>query len=330
MWFLDYLSKGFMINLEEKMNKELKIAFVALIVQVMEFIFGVIGVINSINVLSIIFLCLIVGTTVVLIVLGYRLYSKVMYINFLEYLMHNDNHSFVLLPKIRMYLHSRKINNNIKIKKLNVTYDFEKNIEKPEEAIGDMTIIYSMEIENKNIPEQFDFVHGNDFSNISPRVKYSYGTKSDLQTMADNQNIRIAPYWRGALKHYNFAFEKQYLPQEGDIKIEIKVECEKAVDFMKVPRDTIICLPLAFSKFIDTINFTINVGGFGETKFFCDAYQISKINSKFSRKSINCASRKTSNNTYSFDSNVYPNIIKGEKAFYFRLGFCETDKEITS
>ena len=56
MWFLNYLSKGFMINLEEKMNKELKIAFVALIVQVMEFIIGVIGVINSINVLSIIFI----------------------------------------------------------------------------------------------------------------------------------------------------------------------------------------------------------------------------------------------------------------------------------
>lgn len=312
------------------MNKEFIIILIALIVQVLEFIIGILGVINSLTFLSIACLCLIVVTTIILVVLGYKLYNIIMYVNFLEYLMHNDNHSFVLLPKIRMYLHSKKINNTIKIKSLDVIYDIKKNNDNPEKDLGDMTITYLMNIENNIIPEQFDFVHGNDYSILSPRVKYRYGTKPDFQTMADNHNIIIAPYWRGALKHYNFALEKQYLPQDGDTKIEIKVECDKTFDFMVVPRDTIICLPIVFSKYIEIINYTINVKGFGETKFFCDAYQISRKDFHFARKSINCTNPNNSNNTYSFVSELYPNRIKGEKAFYFRVGVSESDKEITN
>lgn len=309
------------------MDKEYRVALIALILQFIELAVGIFGIINSLTIISIITILLSFLTTIIIIILGYKLYSVILYVNFLEYLMHNNEHDFVLLPKIRMYLNSRKINNKIKIKCIDITYDITPNTDNPDEILGDMKITYLIKIENKSVPEQFDFVYGNDYSVFSPKVKYCYGIRQEYQTMSKNHNMSIAPYWRGALKHYSFALEKQYLPQDGDIEIKIEVECDKSFAFKKVPRDTIICMPMVFSKDIDKINHTINVRNFGEIKFYSDAYQISKNGLHYQRKAINCT-RQHNQDNYSFASILYPNRIRGEKAYYFKIGTSESDVEI--
>lgn len=308
-----------------KDNKEFILAVFSLIAQVISLILEIN--LSDDSSAMIAFISLFIITILGIVLIGKKLYKVVMYVNFLEYLMHNDQHDFVLLPKIRMYLHSKKINNKLKIKKIEVTYNITKNTENPDDLLGDMKISYSIIIENNNLPEQFDFVHGNDYSISSPKVKYCYGTRTDYQIMSNNHNMSIAPYWRGALKHYSFALERQYLPQDGDINVSIEVECDKSFAFMKVPRDTIICMPLVFSENIDVLAHNIILHGFGETKFYCDAYKISKKDFHYERQSINCT-REHIQDSYKFVSMLYPNRIKGEKAYYFKVGTSELDKEI--
>lgn len=312
------------------MTNEIKIAIVALLFQILEFAVCLWQIITATSIIYIVILLLVMFSSLMLFLIWSKHRKLLQYVKFIEYLMNNDKHNFILLPKIKMYIHRNKIINKIKIKQLDVTYNITRHSNNPDKndglLLGDMVINYEMLIENKCIPSEFNFVSGNDYSNLSPELKYRYGSRSDYQDMDDNSEL-IAPYWRGSLKHYSFGIEKHYLPQEGDLKIEIKVSCENAFVFNTIPRDTIICLPEVFSDDIDFIYYSINLFDFEEINYYCDAYQINVEKGEFATHKIGCEKKDGEN---SFTSKLYPNNLTGEKAYYFRLGTDRTDKEISN
>ena len=311
------------------MNREFKVSLIALIVQIIELIICLWGLISDYNLIFFLFLCLLVFSSVVFCVIGIRHYNLLQYVYFIEYLMHNEKHKFVLLPKIKMYLHSQKINNQLKIKEININYDVEyhkpDNPNEVDNLLGDMTIEYKLIIENKNIPDEFNFIYGNDYSKLKQEVSYCYGTNHNYLAMPEKPE-QVAPYWRGSLKFYKFGIDRRILPQEGDFEINIIIKCNKAFVFKGLPRDTIICLPEIFSRDIQTINYKLKFSGYGEEIFYCDAYKICKTSGKFDTIPINY--KKIGKNL--FEASMYPNDIKGEKAYYFRVGLSETDLELTN
>lgn len=307
------------------MNKELKISIGALIIQLLELVISIWSVANTFSASTIICLCFAILSTVALFIIAFKYYKVLAYIKFIEYLTHNQDHNFISLPKIRMYLHSEKIANKIRINRLIITYDIKYNDSDKSKCLGDMIITYDMEIENKNIPDTFNFIYGNDYSNSPQIVTYRYGSSRDYLNMQEHRES-IAPYWRGSLKHYDFGIERQLLSQSGDQRISIQVKCKKAFEFMTIPRDTIVCLPDVFSKDIQKMEYHINLVGF-EGEFYCDAYRITGKGLKYRRDNIGC---EKSENSLSFSKELFPNDIKGEKAFYFRVGKNPIDMEVTN
>ena len=312
------------------MTNEIKIAMVALIFQILEFAVCLWQIINATSVFYIVILLLVILSSFMLFLIWVKHRKLLRYVKFIEYLMNNDKHNFVLLPKIKMYIHRNKIINKMKIKKLDVTYNITRHSINPDQnddlLLGDMVIKYEMLIENKCIPNEFNFVSGNDYSNLSPELRYRYGSRPDFQDMGDNCEL-VAPYWRGSLKRYSFRLERQFLSQEGDLIIEIEVSCKKAFVFDTIPRDTIICLPEVFSNNIDSINYYINLIDFEGINFYCDAYQINAEKGEFTTQKIGCKKQKGKN---SFESYFYPNKLKGEKAYYLRVGTNRIDREISN
>lgn len=310
------------------MNKGEKLAITALIFQVLEFLLFSWQFIVTTAWVYLICILFIIVSSIFIFLICIKHYKVLDYVKFIEYLMNNEKHNFVLLPKIKMYIHNYKISNYIKIKNLNIEYDITYNKPSEEEnedlILGDMLIKYDIFIENKNIPNDFNFVSGNDYSNFSPNVKYRYGSRNDYQPMSENHEL-VAPYWRGSLKHYSFGFERRFIPQEGDLKVEIIVSCDKAFIFRTIPRDTIICLPEIFSKSIERIDYKINLKDFDDKKFYCDAYQIYSEKRKYTTRQLGCEKEP---NNQSFSSVLFPNKIKSEKAYYFRVGMDKSDKEI--
>lgn len=311
------------------MNNEVKISLVALIIQTIELLICIWELVTDTSIIFTIVLLLIMVSSALLFILGYIYYKLLEYVHFIEYLMYNEKHKFVLLPKIKMYVHSKKIVNKIHIKSLSVVYNIKKSNSTDNGSdicLGDMEIIYKLTVENKNIPNEFHFVSGNDYSTLAPSVTFSYGNNNHYLKMLENHE-QIAPYWRGSLKHYSFGIENNFLPQTGDFDITIKVSCKEAFTFSEVPRDTIICLPEVFSNNIDKINYEFNLIDFEKEKFYCDAYKIFSNKGDFTTQLINCEKLDAKN---TFVSTLNPNEIKGEKAYYFRLGTAQNDIEIVN
>lgn len=317
------------------MNKELRIAFITLIVEIVAIVVQIIGIIvgvstNSITISvdSLVFIILIPVLTVLLIAIISKLISQIKkkynlsnYVSFIEFLMHNNRHCFEILPKIRMYMHSKSIANDVKIKLLRITYNVTKNEE--HEELGDMIINYDLDIANNNIPSQFHFVYGTDYSKCTPIVKYNYGNDSvePYYTATKENEEKVAPYWLGFLKHYNLAIDKKKIPQNDVFKLKIELECKEAFDF-SIERDTIICLPDMFSKDIEKIEYSIKLNKY-EEKFFCNAYRVSSDGKEYAIGEVTDPNKPG----FSFKQTLYPNMIEGEKAFFFRVGHSEIDPE---
>lgn len=320
----------------KKMNKELKIAVITLIVDVIAIIVEILGIVvgistNTIIVSSkvIIYIIVFALLSILLLVVITKLVKYIKqkndltdYVNFIEFLMHNNRHCFVILPKIRMYIHSKRLTNDVKVKLLRITYDITKNAE--HEELGDMIINYDLDIaNNNNIPNQFHFVYGTDYSKCTPIVKYNYGNDSvePYYTATKENEEKVAPYWLGFLRHYKLGIDHNKISQSDTLKLRIGLECKEAFDF-SIKRDTIICLPDMFSKDVEKIEYQINLRGYDKV-FYCNAYRVSNDGKAFSIDEVTDPNKPS----YSFKQSFYPGVIKGEKAFFFRIGQSEIDPE---
>ena len=310
------------------MNKEFRIAVISLIVEVLGIIIGLLTNIVSFSVGVLFYIIIFALLSSLILAMITRLIKQIRiksdlanYVSFIEFLMHNDRHCFVILPKIRMYIHSKKITNDVKIKLLRITYDITKTQNK--DLLGDMIINYDFDIDNKNIPERFHFVYGTDYTKSDPEVKFNYGNNYIVPTIqATQENTeKVAVYWLGFLKHYKFGIDKRKISQVGDFKIRIELKCKEAFDF-SIPRDTIICLPDMFSKDIDKIEYQINLHGY-DKEFYSNAYRILGNGKEYSIDDISDQNGPSTSITQTF----YPNTIEGEKAFFFKIGQSKTDPE---
>lgn len=289
-----------------------------IIIEIAEILVNIIGILVFKNSIAIVFAILIL---VIFSFLLRRYIKQTQYIRFVEYLIRNDSHCFALLPKTRMYLQIVG-RNNIKIEKMSVKYTItpsDGNIDNT--IMGDMLIEYSIQILNKNLPNKFQFIYANDFSNKNIGIEYKYSDAFDYQILNSNTE-QLAPYWRGAVRIYDIGFEKNKLTQSKHIELKIKVSCDKSFDFSNLARDTIVFLPLSFGNEINDVDYTIDASQFKNKRFYCDAWRICSKNMEYSRSSIECERR---NNC--FASTFSPASVLGEQAYYFRIGLGEIDVE---
>lgn len=245
------------------------------------------------------------------------------YVDFIEFLMNNNVHKFVILPKIRMYLHSEKINNKIYIQDLTITYNINPSDKQVEgKLFGDAEILYEFAIINNNLPQNYNFIYSNDYSNNNINLGYKFN-KNESYTLAESKTEQIAPYWKGRMRHDTFALDRSKIPQSNIFNMYVKVDCSRLFEFEELGRDTIVSLPKVFSDNIDSIKYIINLEGFSNKKFYCTAKRIYKHNRVFICDGISCERI----NDKRFETKVSPGDMKGEKAIYFRVGLSEVDPE---
>lgn len=245
------------------------------------------------------------------------------YVDFVEFLMNNNEHKFVLLPKIRMYLHSEKINNKVDIRDLKIMYNI-KPSDRQEigKLYGDAEIIYDFTIKNNHLPQNYDFIYSNDYSNNEINLGYKFNEHEEY-THAESNSEKIAPYWKGRMRHDIFYLDRTKIPLSNIFHMYVKVNCSRLFEFEELGRDTIVSLPKVFSDHIDNITYIINLEEFSDKIFFCAAKRIYKHNRVFKFESINCERI----NNKRFESKVCLSNMRGEKAIYFRVGLSEKDPE---
>ncbi len=299
------------------MKRDQLFNYIALVCQIIACITGIW---QAIRLDHLLLMVLFLFPVIICIIFFLKYKEEIEYMHFVEYLFDNETHRFILLPKIRMYIHSRMIENKYKIDEMSVTYNISRNMGKTsEELIGDLEIIYKLKIKEKK-NGRFDFVSGNDFSDCIS-AKYKYGTMREYMNM-DLSEKRVPPYWRGYLGHYPIYIEGKNIPVDGPLEIEFKIIAPESFDFGKRERETIICLPLAFSKRIEILKYHINIDGFDDV-FYSNAYLISKYEGNYRSSSIGDIERDNN----SFEYVLYPDTVNGEKAYYFKIGTSEKDTE---
>ncbi len=299
------------------MKVEKILTIIGILLQIFCNIFAVIGMLNlkQMWIGAVLIVNILVSAS-----LGYLLYKNREYIKFVEFLSDNQKHNFMLLPKLRLYLNSNKINNDICIHNLKVEYIITAT--KNNDMMGDLYIKYHLVIENRNLPSAIHFVCGNDYSDSLQKMRYKYGKIDDWQPGNFKQRPGI-PYWREKLLDYKISIDKQFIPESAFLYLEIEVDCARSFEFEMLSRDTIICLPKIFSDDIRELNYEIKLQNFNQKEFYCDAYTISKEKDGYEIVQSNCFKKSE----YLFVSKFNPNKIRGEKAYYFRLGLSENDEE---
>lgn len=301
---------------------ESRYEYISLLIQVIQTIVGLWGIIYLKKTW---FFLVIIIVPFIVIFFAWRKYKELnKYVRFVEGLIDNKYHNFLLLPKLRMYLHKNKINNKVEIEDMKVTYiiypSANTTTSREDELLGDGSVEYEIRIRNRNLPNTFYFIAGNDYSDEEPQIFYKIGNNG-IRSRLEVKSERIAPYWRGRIKSGKIALDKTRLSQEHTISIYIEVRCNRLFEFKKLGRDTIICLPKLFSDDIDRIEYMIDVSKFNGTKFYCNAKRI-YMNKEYRVDEINC---EEGNGI--FKTNIEPKEVKGESAYYFRIGLDEIDPE---
>lgn len=301
------------------MKRDQVLGVISVVCQVVLAIKELWGEVEPDNIIIGIFLLLLALTCTFIMV---RSKKETEYMRFVEFLFDNNTHRFILLPKIRMYLHSRRINNKYKVDEMKVTYTITQNRESEQDKmVGDLEIIYSIKIGKDKRNGYFDFVTGNDFSNDLSHAQYKYGVMSEYQNMTLLED-KAAPYWRGYLGHFHITIEGKNIPVDGPLEIQFRICAERSFVFGGRKRETIICLPQAFSRNIESLKYHIEVKGF-DKPFYGNAYLISKDGGEYRISSL----EGTQADNTVFDYTMYPNTIAGEKAYYFKIGTSEEDTE---
>lgn len=292
---------------------------ISILLQFIQLIIALIGLRFQVSSLLII---IFISTILTIIFIVQKQRNVNQYVSFIEYLINNEHHNFILLPKLRMFINAEKLNNKMTINEMHVEYNIKQN--KYEKLIGDLEITYHLWIENKEIPNQIDFIMGNDYSLEKQNMVLKYGAMEREFNVPASRQI-AAPYWREQIRHYSIELNPEYIPKTGDLKLTMKVTCDRSFNFKDLPRDTIIFLPKIFSDDIKKVQYKIQMNNFGTNKFYCDAYKIYSNHKGFTTTGIEC--KTTQNNL--FETNIKPNTVNGEKAYYFRVGLAEQDEEYT-
>ena len=303
------------------MNFNDYIGKVLTILQVVECVIGIYVVVVSEN-------KVLVGGLVILgfivVTLLYVLYSKELYIRFIEYLFENEHHKFELLPEMRMYLHIKKIENKVKYNSIDITYDIKHKKSDKSRLLGDVDITYKLDIKNENLPQSYSFITGNDYSNKPPILLYKYGTM-EKHTSISADKVNCAIYKRNAIRHFEFEFDKNEITGQDNLEVEMKISYEDSFEFEHVPMDTIICLPKIFGNSIPKIKYTINLIDFPEEDtYYMFSYIVRRKNLEYVRNTIQ---NTNDSNRRTFVVELSPNKVIGEKAYYFRLGTINRDEE---
>lgn len=303
------------------MNSGNIVDIVLKVFQIIDILIGIICIISFDNKISIILVSILLFIIISLIAL---LYSKEKYIRFVDFLFDNEKHNFNLLPKMRMYLNKEKIYNRVKVKSVDVTYNITHTESEKSNSMGNAEILYTIAIENKSIPKEYYFITGNDYSDEVPQIFYKYGIMDEYSTVSPEER-NCAFYYRNVVRKVNFNLDKKLIPQKDTLEIKIKVCYKNSFEFEHNYLDTIICLPRIFGDYVKQMRYTINLYKFqNDIAFHFFTYSILGNKLKYSISVIPNTCTKD-NESYSVE--FYPESTLDEKAYYFRIGNCDTDKE---
>lgn len=241
--------------------------------------------------------------------------KKNRYIKFTEFLFENDIHRFTLLPKLRMFIESKKLKNELHLLSLDITCNIKRNENFADEEIADLHTMYTLEIENRNLPKVFNFVFGNDYALGKPSILYSIDNGSKAQPLFNQK--KQPTYVRGSIGHTTIKFNKENLPKRK-FKLEIFITYKESFNFSESKTDTLILLPILYGKKIDKISWNVNFIGFDKIpKFYLSSNSISRIKKSYS---ISSAGSETKNEKYSKRIEFEDINTKKECAYYARIG----------
>ncbi len=303
------------------MNKSNVIENTLRMLQIINLLMGILGTMTFDNKWIIIFTVLFIFIIISLIT---ELYLKERYIRFVEFLFENTKHNFILLPKMRMYLRKEKMRNKLKICSMEVKYNVKHKESTESSLLGDAEIIYNLKVYNKSIPKSYKLIIGNDYSDKMPQFYYKYGDIEDyLKGSPEEKNC--APYYKNVVRELGFTLEKNHITQSEWLEISFKLFYENSFEFEHNYFDTIICLPKIYGDSIEYMKYDINLDGFpNDIDFYFFTYSIFADKLNFV---INDIPNKCVEKNKSFSVEFNPNSTKDEKAYYFRLGTLDTDKE---
>lgn len=294
---------------------------VVVIVGIIEAICSIFAIVVAENKVFVSCLAILVFIIVMLIIC---LYSKELYIRFIEYLFENEHHRFELLPAMRMYLRTKNIRNKVKYNSISVTYNIKHKKSCESNLLGDLNIIYKLNIKNEKLPKTYYFITGNDYSNEPPTFKYKYGNMQEYSEAAIAE-VNCAEYKRNAIRPFKIDLDDNKIAKKGDFVMEMLISYHNSFEFEHIPMDTIICLPKIFGDDIPSLKYTINIIDFPqEEKYYLFSYLIKRDGFRYERTVIDNEhdiGRRT------FNVSLRPNNVVGEKAYYFRLGTKDRDVE---
>lgn len=303
------------------MNSSDLIENILRIFQIVNILIGIICTItfdNNFTIISFVILFFIIISLLI------TLYSKERYIKFVDFLFDNEKHNFNLLPKMRMYLNNKKKFNKLDIRQVKVRYEIKHKQSTESSLLGDVDILYKIEIKNKAIPNTYFFITGNDYSNKVPRILYKYGTMDSYSEISPEEKS-CAIYYKNVVRDICFNIDKKYITQSGNLKIELKVCYENSFEFEHNYMDTIICLPKIFGDNVENMKYDICLQGFpNDIDFYFFTYIICANKLKFGINNIpNVCNEKNKHFSVEFS----PKSTRKEQAYYFRIGIHDTDKE---
>lgn len=291
------------------------------ILQIINLLMGILGVITFNNKWIIIFIVLFIFIIISLIT---ELYLKERYIRFVEFLFENKKHNFNLLPKMRMYLRKEKMCNKLDVYSLEVTYNVKHKKSSESSLLGDAEIIYNLRAYNKSLPDSYKLIIGNDYSNKMPHFFYKYGDIKDyMKCSPEEKNCSL--YYKNVVRELSFKLDKSHITQSKFLDISFKLYYENSFEFEHNNFDTIICLPKIYGDSINCMKYVINLEGFpNDINFYFFTYSICGDKLNFF---INDIANECLEKNKSFSVEFSPNSTKDEKAYYFRIGTLDTDKE---
>ncbi len=260
----------------------------------------------------------------IIVLLAILLYLEELYIRFIGYLLENKYHRFELLPAMRMYLRTKKMRNKIRYNSINVTYNIKHKCSSESRLLGDLDIIYELDVKNEKIPNTFYFITGNDYSNMPPKFLYKYGNMQEYSE-ATVEEVNCAEYKRNAIRSFNIELSGNKIPKTGNFIMKMKISYQNSFDFEKIPLDTIICLPQIYGDDIPLMEYTINIIDFPrEETYYLFSYLIKRDKFGYERTVIE---NRHDDIRRTFNVTLHPNDIVGEKAYYFKVGTKDRDVE---
>lgn len=244
------------------------------------------------------------------------------YIHFVENLFYNQYQTFDLIPRIRIYLHKNNIKNDIHILKLNITCIVNGAQNENEDFLfADSKVIFEYEISQDTVPNTYEFITGNDFTQSPQSIKFSYGNKNEQDVMLTENAIQSES--SNPVRHISLKIEKQNVIFNNKTwKMKLEIDHIRVFDFRKIKTDTIICIPKVFGEDIDKINYTIKIVNFEtNNKFYCNLHKCFLKDNEYvvTAQDVHTISKDSKTTNEVFNATILPDSGDKEQAYYFKL-----------